>query len=167
VQGGTRTAEFVAKNPNGKIPVLELLSGEHLAESNAILYYLAEGTRYWPTDRLARARVLQWQNFEQYSHEPYVAVARFIAKYLGLPEARRAEFEAKTAGGYKALGVMEQHLQANRYFVGATPTIADISLYAYTHVADEGGFSLERFPAVRRWLAAMAAEPGHVSMQAS
>jgi len=166
VQGGTRTAEFLAKNPNGKLPVLGLPSGEHLAESNAILYYLAEGTRYWPTDRLARARVLQWQNFEQYSHEPYIAVARFIAKFLGMPAERRADFEAKSAGGYKALGVMEQHLQTNRYFVGATLTIADISLYAYTHVAHEGGFSLERFPAVRRWLAAVASEPGHVSMPA-
>lgn len=164
VKGETRTAEFLEKNPNGKIPVLELPSGECLPESNAILYYLAEGTRYWPTERLARARVLQWQNFEQYSHEPYIAVARFIVKFLGMPEARRAEFEAKGAGGYRALGVMERHLQANRYFVGTTPTIADISLYAYTHVAHEGGFSLEGFPAVRGWLAAVASEPGHVAM---
>lgn len=166
VKGGTRTAEFLAKNPNGKLPVLELPSGEYLAESNAILYYLAEGTRYWPAERLARARVLQWQSFEQYSHEPYIAVARFIAKFLRMPAERRADFEAKSAGGYQALGVMEQHLQVNRYFVGDTLTIADISLYAYTHVAHEGGFSLERFPAVRRWLAAVASEPGHVSMQA-
>jgi len=162
--GGTRTAEFVAKNPNGKIPLLELPNGEHLAESNAILYYLAEGTRYWPVTRLARARVLQWQNFEQYSHEPFIAVARFIAKYQGLPESRRAEYESKSAGGYRALAVMEQHLQANRYFVGTTPTIADVSLYAYTHVAHEGGFSLDAFPAIRRWLAAVASEPGHLSM---
>ena len=117
------------------------------------------------SDLLARARVLQWQNFEQYSHEPYIAVARFIAKYLGLPPERRAEYEAKQAGGYKALDVMEQRLATNPYFVGDEPTIADISLYAYTHVAHEGGFSLEAYPAVRRWLRAVATEPGHVTMQ--
>jgi glutathione S-transferase len=165
LRGETRTREFLARNPNGKLPVLELPSGEHLPESNAILYYLAEGTRYWPNDRLARARVLQWQNFEQYSHEPYIAVARFIAKFLGLPEARRADYEAKHAGGYKALAIMEQHLATSPYFVDASATIADISLYAYTHVADEGGFSLDAYPAVRRWLDAMTREPGHVSMQ--
>jgi glutathione S-transferase len=166
VRGDTRAAAFVAKNANGKIPLLELPNGEFLAESNAILYYLAEGTRYWPSERLAQARVLQWQFFEQYSHEPYIAVARFIQKYLGLPEARRAEYEAKSAGGYRALGVMEQQLASRRYLVGDRLTVADISLYAYTHVAHEGGFSLERFPAVRRWLAAVAGEPGHVPMPA-
>ena len=164
VAGETRTPEFLAKNPNGKLPVLELPGGEYLAESNAILYYLAEGTRYWPSERLQRACVLQWQNFEQYSHEPYIAVARFIAKFLGLPEERRAEYEAKQAGGYRALAVMEQHLTANRYFVGDTLTIADISLFAYTHVAHEGGFSLDGYPAVRRWLERVASEPGYVPM---
>jgi glutathione S-transferase len=165
LRGESRTAEFLAKNPNGKVPVLELPDGEHLCESNAILYYLADGTEYLPSERLARARVLQWQSFEQYSHEPYIAVARFIAKYLGLPAERRAEFEAKQPGGYKALGVMEQQLQKSKYFVGDRFSIADISLYAYTHVADEGGFSLERFPAVRRWLADVASRPGHVTMR--
>lgn len=164
VAGETRTPEYLARNANGKIPLLELPNGEYLAESNAILYYLAEGTRYWPTGRLARARVLQWQCFEQYSHEPFIAVARYIARYEGLPEARRAEYDSKRSGGERALAVMEQHLARNRYFVGTTPTIADISLYAYTHVAHEGGFSLERYPAVRRWLTAVASEPGHVSM---
>ena len=164
VRGETRTPQFLAMSPNGKIPVVELPNGEYLPESNAILYYLAEGTEYWPADRLARARVLQWQSFEQYSHEPYIAVARFIAKYLGLPEARRAEYESKSAGGYKALAVMEQQLQKTRYFVGAAFTIADISLYAYTHVAHEGGFSLQRFPAVRRWLGDVASRPRHVAM---
>ncbi len=164
VAGETRTPDFLAKNPNGKLPVLELPGGEYLAESNAILYYLAEGTRYWPSERLQRARALQWQNFEQYSHEPYIAVARFIAKFLGLPEERRAEYEAKQAGGYRALAVMEQHLAANRYFVGDTLTIADISLFAYTHVAHEGGFSLDDYPAVRRWLERVASEPGYVPM---
>ncbi len=165
VAGEARAPEFLARNPIGKVPVLELPSGEYLAESNAILYYLAEGTRYWPSDRLERARVLAWQSFEQYSHEPYIAVARFIEKYLGLPEERRADYESKHEGGYRALGIMERHLASRDYFVGEHLTIADISLYAYTHVAHEGGFSLEAYPAIRRWLAAVAREPGHVSMQ--
>ena len=163
--GETRTPNFLEKNPNGKIPLLELPTGEYLAESNAILYYLADGTPFLPTDRYARALVLQWQNFEQYSHEPFIAVARFIAKYLGLPEGRRSEYEVKHVGGYRALHVMEQQLAKSKYFVGSTPTIADISLYAYTHVADEGGFSLQEFPSVRRWLGDVAALPRHVSME--
>jgi glutathione S-transferase len=110
LRGETRTPEFLVRNPNGKIPVLQLPSGAHLFESNAVLSYLAEGTSFLPSDRLARAQVLQWQFFEQYSHEPYIAVARFITKYLGLPEERRAELESKRAGGYHALHVMEQHL---------------------------------------------------------
>ncbi len=144
--------------------MLELDDGTHLWESNAILFYLAEGTDYFPADRLERARVLQWQSFEQYSHEPYIAVARFIAKYLKMPPDRAEEYELKREGGYRALGVMESALEASRYFVGDTMTIADISLYAYTHVADEGGFSLAEYPSVRRWLADIAARPGHVPM---
>jgi glutathione S-transferase len=163
--GEARAPEFLARNPIGKVPVLELPGGEYLAESNAILYYLAEGTRYWPSDRLQRAQVLAWQSFEQYSHEPYIAVARFIAKYLGLPEERRAEYESKHERGYRALDIMERHLASRDYFVGGHLTIADISLYAYTHVAHEGGFSLEPYPAIRGWLAAVAGEPGHVTMQ--
>lgn len=108
--GDTHSAGFLAMNPNGKIPLLQLPSGEYLAESNAILNYLAHGTRYLPDDRLERARVLSWQFFEQYSHEPYIAVARFIARYLGLPESRRAEYEARQAGGHRALAVMEHAL---------------------------------------------------------
>jgi glutathione S-transferase len=164
--GETRTPEFLARNPNGKIPVLELASGECLSESNAILYYLASGTRYLPEDRLDRARVLQWQNFEQYSHEPYIAVARFIEKYLGMPDDRKAEYEGKHAGGYRALDVMEKHLAAHDYFVGDL-TIADISLYAYTHVADEGGFDLDGYAGIRRWIERIQAHPGHVSMHDS
>jgi glutathione S-transferase len=162
--GGTRTAAFLARNPNGKIPVLELDDGRTLAESNAILNYLATGTPYLPEDRWLRAKVLEWQFFEQYSHEPYIATARFIAKYLGLPADRRAEYEAKQAGGHKALAVMERALAASPVLVGDALTIADISLYGYTHVAHEGGFDLAAYPAVRAWCARIAAHPRHASM---
>jgi len=163
--GETRTEAFLRLNPNGKIPVLILDSGEALSESNAILNYLADGTPLLPAARLARARVLEWQFFEQYSHEPYIAVARFIHKYLGLPAARRAEFESKQAGGLKALGVMEAQLDRTPFLVGDGYTIADISLYAYTHVAHEGGFDLAGFPAVRAWLTRVRQQPGHVTME--
>ncbi|MEL6247775.1 MAG: glutathione S-transferase family protein [Cyanobacteria bacterium J06648_16] len=162
--GDTRSEVFLRKNPNGKIPLLELSPGEYLTESNAILNYLADGTPYLPEDVLARARVLSWQFFEQYSHEPYIAVARFIAKYLGLPDDRRQEYEAKQAGGQKALAVMEQTLVSSPYVVGNALTIADISLYAYTHVAHEGGFDLNGYPAVQAWLQRVASHPQHVAM---
>jgi glutathione S-transferase len=162
--GETQSEDFLAKNPNGKIPVLELPSGEYLSESNAILNYLAYGTQFLPDTPWERAQVLSWQFFEQYSHEPYIAVARFIAKYLGLPEARREEYEAKQEGGRKALSVMEQALSTSPYLVGTTFTIADISLYAYTHVAHEGGFELSDYPAVQAWLKRVAAEPKHIPM---
>jgi glutathione S-transferase len=164
LSGATRKPEFLARNPNGKIPVLEIDDGRTLAESNAILNYLAAGTRYLPEEGFARAKVLEWQFFEQYSHEPYIATARFIAKYLGLPAERRPEYDAKQAGGHRALAVMEQHLARHDYFVGEALTIADISLYGYTHVADEGGFDLGRYPAVRAWCARIAAHPRHVTM---
>jgi glutathione S-transferase len=161
----TRSAAFLAMNPNAKIPVLEIAPGTHLTESNAILNYLAEGSDFLPSDRLERARVLQWQFFEQYSHEPYIAVARFIAKYLGLPEARRAEYQSKQDGGHRALAVMEQQLQATPFLAGVRYTIADISLYAYTHVAQEGGFELARYPAIAGWLQRVAQQPRHVTME--
>ncbi len=164
LRGETQSVSFLAKNPNGKIPVLEFDDGTCLFESNAILNFLAENTDYLPSDTVARAQVLQWQFFEQYSHEPYIAVARFIETYLGLPEDRTAEYEAKRAGGYRALEVMESHLGGRGYFVGSALTIADISLFAYTHVAHEGGFSLERFPAVRAWLDRIEAHPKHIAM---
>jgi glutathione S-transferase len=164
MKGESRTGEFLKMNPNGKIPVLEIDDGEFLWESNAILQYLADGTEYVPESRLERARVVQWQSFEQYSHEPYIAVARYIAKYLGLPESRRAEYESKRAGGYRALDVMEQRLASSKYFVGDRFSIADISLYAYTHVAADGGFELDSYPAIRRWLKDTAQRPGHVAM---
>lgn len=164
LQGETRTEEFLAKNPNGKIPVLELTSGKCLSESNAILNYLAHGTSYLPDEPWERANVLKWQFFEQYSHEPYIAVARFIAIYLGLPEERRAEFEAKKEGGNKALAVMERQLSETEFLVNGALTIADISLYAYTHVAHEGGFDLSAYPAIGAWLSRVASHPRHITM---
>jgi glutathione S-transferase len=164
LQGETKTDPFLSKNPNGKIPLLELPSGQYLSESNAILNYLAHGTSYLPDNPWQRAKILQWQFFEQYSHEPYIAVARFIAKYLGLPEERRAEYEAKQEGGYKALCVMEQQLSKSDFLVNGSLTIADISLYAYTHVADEGGFDLSEYPAVRAWLDRISTHPRHLTL---
>lgn len=162
--GDTQAPEFLALNPNGKIPVVVLDDGRCLSESNAIINYLAAGTSLLPTDRYQLAQVQQWQFFEQYSHEPYIAVARFIARYLGLPEQRRAEYEAKQADGHLALAVMERQLEQTPYLVGDQLTAADISLYAYTHVADEGGFDLEGYPAIQRWLASIAAQPGYIGM---
>lgn len=161
--GESRTPEFLTLNPNGRIPVL-VDADRVLSESNAILHYLAHATVWLPTDPYAHAQVLQWQFFEQYSHEPCIATSRYIVRYLGSPPSRQAELEAKRDGGYAALGVMEQHLGERDYFVGTAPTIADISLYAYTHVAHEGGFSLANFPRVRAWLERITAAPGHVTM---
>jgi glutathione S-transferase len=163
--GGTRTTEFLARNPNGKIPLLELVDGRLLWESNAILNYLATDTVFLPHDRFLQAQVLQWQFFEQYSHEPYIAVARFIASYLGLPDERRDEYQAKQAGGHKALAVMESRLSAYPYLVGSQLSLADISLYAYTHVAHEGGFDLAGYPGIQAWLQRIRAEPSYVGME--
>lgn len=165
--GGTRSESFLGKNPNGKIPLLELANGECLAESNAILNFLADGSAYLPREPLARARVLAWQFFEQYSHEPYIAVARFIAHYLHLPADRQVEYEQKREGGYRALQVLEQALAKAEWLVGEGMSIADISLYAYTHVAHQGGFDLAGFPAIRTWLARVAAHPRHSPMHAA
>lgn len=159
--GATRTPEFLAKNPNGRIPTLQLEDGTFLAESNAILWYLAEGTRFIPDTQLGRAQVLQWMFFEQYSHEPYVATPRFIVKHTPADSPRRAELPARLATGRAALAVMETHLAQRAFFVGEQYTIADIALYAYTHVAEEGGHDLEPYAAVRRWLGRVAAKPGH------
>jgi glutathione S-transferase len=160
----TRTPQYLAKNANGKIPLLQIDDQNYLAESNAILNYLAEGTDWLPDSGLPRARVLQWQFFEQYSHEPFIAVARYINKYLGLPAEKLAEYRSKQAGGHKALRVMEQQLQTTQFLTGPQPTIADISLYAYTHVADEGGFELADYPGIRSWLARFESIPGYVPM---
>lgn len=152
LKGETHSDEFKKMNPNARIPVLVLNDGRTLTESNAILNFLAEGSELRPADRLLRAQVLQWQFFEQYSHEPYIATARYINKYLGLPDERRAEFDAKQDGGHKALAVMEQQLSKTDYLVGDTLTIADISLYAYTHVAHEGGFDLGSYASIGKWI---------------
>lgn len=152
LKGESQTPEFLRLNPNGKIPLLVTDKGECLAESNAILFYLAQNSDFLPHDALQQARVLQWQFFEQYSHEPNIAVARFIARYLGMPELRKAEYESKQAGGNQALAIMEDKLKTSSFLVGDECTIADISLYAYTHVADEGGFDLSSYPAISQWL---------------
>lgn len=164
LRGETKTASFIERNPGGKIPVLEREDGSCLSESNAILNYLGYETPYLPNDAWTRAKVLQWQFFEQYSHEPYIAVARFIAVYLGMPEERRTEYQAKREGGRRALQVMESQLSRERFLVGDALTIADVSLYSYTHVAHEGGFDLDEFPAVVAWLNRVAASEKHVPM---
>lgn len=162
--GETRSAAFLRKNPNGKIPTLELDDGRTLSESNAIINYLAADSDLLPKDTFTLAKMQQWQCFEQYSHEPYIAVARFIAKYQSMPASRQAEYKAKQSGGYLALGVMEQQLAATPYLCGDQLTNADISLYAYTHVAHEGGFELERYPAIQAWLDRVEATPGFIAM---
>ena len=164
LDGETHTDEFTAMNPNTRIPVLDLGAGEYLCESNAILNYLAAGTAYLPSDQLHRARVLQWQFFEQYSHEPFIATARYINKYLGLPKEREAEYHGKQEGGHKALSIMNQQLSQTPWLTGVEPTIADISLYAYTHVANEGGFDLQQYESVRRWIDAMQQQPDYIGM---
>jgi glutathione S-transferase len=161
VKGETRTPTFLARNPNGRIPTLELPDGTHLAESNAILWYLAEGSPLLPATRLDRARALQWMFFEQYSHEPNIATLRFWTHHGWLGE-RAALVPGKREAGVAALAVMEAHLEKHPFFVADRYTIADVALYAYTHVADEGGFSLAPYAAIRAWLARVAGQPGHV-----
>lgn len=163
--GETRNNEFLSKCPNGKVPLLELDDGRYLWESNAILNYLAQGSNLLPSSIFQRAKVLQWQFFEQYSHEPYIAVARYIAKYLDMPEERKAEYHGKQKGGHKALGVMEEQLTQTPYLAGQEMTIADISLYAYTHVAHEGGFSLEDYPRIRAWINKIQSHPEYMGME--
>jgi glutathione S-transferase len=164
--GETRKPPFLKRNPNGRIPTLELDDGTNLAESNAILWYLAEGSPFVPADRLGRAQVLQWMFFEQYSHEPYVATPRYIVKHLAADHPRRAELPERLAKGRAALAVMDEHLTSRRFFVAERYTIADIALYAYTHVAHEGGHDLSPYASVRSWLVRVAAQPGNVSIYA-
>lgn len=161
VRGETRTPEFLRKNPAGKVPVLELDDGRFLSESNAILYYLAQGTDYWPEGRWDQARILRWMSFEQYSHEPNIATPRFWLTHLGLNEERKAQLAGKQALGRAALAVMDDHLARQAWFVADRYTIADIALYAYTHVAQEGGFTLADYPNVCRWLERVASHPNH------
>ena len=166
LKGATQTPAFLQKNPNGKIPLLEMEDGRTLSESNAILNFLAEGSALIPRSSFDLAKMLQWQFFEQYSHEPYIAVARFINLYLGLPEERKAEYEAKQAGGHKALAVMEDQLSRTPFLTGSQLSLADISLYAYTHVAHEGGFDLTAYPAVNNWLKLVEDHKGYTPMKA-
>lgn len=162
LKGESRTPEFLRKNPNGRIPVLELENGQMLAESNAILFYLADGTPLLPEGRWERAQVMQWMCFEQYSHEPNIATARFWLRHSALDDERRAALAQKRTLGNAALAVMEQHLASRTFFVDERYSIADIALYAYTHVADEGGFELTPFPHIRAWLARVQGQPRHI-----
>ena len=165
VSGVTRSPDFLAKNPNGRVPLLALADGRYLPESNAIISYLADGSPLAGADRWGRARVLQWMFFEQYSHEPYIAVCRFIVKFLGNPPDRAASLAEKRVAGYRALGVMEGELAQRDYIAGDGYTLADIALYAYTHVAHEGGFDLGTYPAIRSWCSRIEARPGYVPMR--
>lgn len=164
IAGDTQTQSFLKKSPIGKIPLLELDNGDVLSESNAIINYLAFDSPFYSHDPIIQAQILQWQFFEQYSHEPYIAVARFINKYLGLPDDKKAEFDAKQAGGNKALSVMEQQLEQSLFLVANRLTVADISLFAYTHVANEGGFNLTRYPAINRWIDRIKQHPKFIAM---
>lgn len=161
----TRTPTFLAKNPNGRVPLLEIEPGVYLPESNAIMAYLAHGTNLLPSDRLLHARILQWMCFEQYDHEPSIATSRYILHFLKAGDRHAEQLAAKHPAGLAALGVMEQHLTHLPYFVGERLTIADLALYAYTHVADEGGFDLTPFPAIRAWLARVADRPRFAPMR--
>ncbi|HGU9766108.1 TPA: glutathione S-transferase family protein [Acinetobacter baumannii] len=160
----TQTAEFLYLNPNGKIPVLVLDDGRVLSESNAILGYLAEGTELIPADPYMKAKMYQWMFFEQYSHEPFIAVARFINKYLGLAPERIEEYHKLQPKGHKALSIMNKALVEHDYLVGNKFTIADIALYAYTHVAEEGGFDLKLYPNIQEWCQRIQKYPKYVSM---
>jgi glutathione S-transferase len=154
-------------NPDLRVPTLVLDDGRPIAESGAILWYFGEGTRFVPEDRYERAKVLQWMFFEQYTHEPAIAVVRFLVAYSGQAERHAAAIESKTDAGYRALAAMERHLAGTGpYIANGTLTLADIALYAYTHVAHEGGFDLEPCPAIRAWLDRVASESGHVPIDA-
>jgi glutathione S-transferase len=162
--GQTRTPGFLAKNPNGKVPVLETDDGRILVESNAMLFWLAEGSAFLPDDAWQRAQALGWMFFEQYSHEPYIAVARFICGWTPLDSPRRADLPRLRERGHQALAVMEHHLLAAPWFTGSEYGIADIALFAYTDVAGDGGFDLSPYPAIREWMARVRNTPGFVPM---
>ena len=166
-RGETRTAEFLAKNPNGRVPIVERDDGSVLAESNAILCWLADGTPYFGGDAWQRAQTLAWMFFEQYSHEPYVAVARFICGWTPLDSPRRADLPKLRERGHQALAVMEKHLASNAWFSGADYGIADMALFGYTHCAGDGGFDLSAYPALCDWLERVKAQPGFARMPAN
>jgi len=162
LKGETRTPAFLAINPDGRIPLLQFEDGRTLAQSNAILFYLGEDTSFLPADRFERAQALQWMFFEQYSHEPQIAVARFWIHSLHKREEWADRLQEKWQKGYQALDAMERHLTGRRFLVGERYSIADISLYAYTHVAEEGDYDLGRYPNIRAWLDRIADQPRHV-----
>ena len=166
LKGESRSPAFLAKNPNGKVPLLELPDGRCLAESNAMLCYLAEGTPYLPDERWQKAQVMQWLFFEQYSHEPYIATVRWWVRFLKKQDEWRDKIAEAMKKGYAALGVMERQLQQTPFLAGGTYSIADIALYAYTQVAHEGGYELSGYPAVRAWLQRVAAVPKFERMAA-
>jgi glutathione S-transferase len=165
IKGETRTPEFLSKFPNGRIPAIEFDDGKLLFESNAIISYFADNTQFVPQSRFERAQVLQWLFFEQYSHEPYIASVRYLV-HIGpeVPDPRRAMLDMMIRRGYDALDVMEKHLTSHEWFVGNRYSIADIALYAYTHVADEGGFDLGRYPQIRGWLQRVRSQPHHIAI---
>jgi glutathione S-transferase len=162
LKGLTRTPEFLAKFPNGRVPAIELDDGKLLFESNAIITYLADGTTFLPEDKFERAQVMQWLFFEQYSHEPYIASVRFLVMYPQVTDDRRMIIDLMRRRGYDALDVMEGHLKSHDWFVGNQYSIADIALYAYTNVADEGGFDLSAYPSVVTWLERVKSQPKHI-----
>jgi len=164
--GATRTPDYLAKNPNGKVPMLERGDGRVLTESNAILCWLAEGSAYLPADAWQRAQAMSWLFFEQYSHEPYVAVARFIRGWTPADSSRRADLPRLIERGEQALAVIERHLRQADWFTGDDYGVADIALFAYTHCAADGGFELSKFPRVSAWLSRVGATPGFVPMPA-
>jgi glutathione S-transferase len=166
IDRSNRAEVLGGKNPALRVPTLELDDGQHLAESNAIIWYLADGTEYVPTGPLERARVLQWMFFEQYEVEPNLAVARFWISILGQRDEHAAELEGKWHSGNRALDAIEGQLAANEWLVGGVFSIADISVYAYTHVAEEGGFDLSLYPATQAWIERVAGRPGYIPMEA-
>ena len=161
----TRTPEFLAMNPNGRVPLLQLPDGQYLAESNAMLLYLSEGSQYLPGDAYERALVYQWLFFEQYSHEPFIAVARFIVKLAGREIEEAARLKILREKGHEALSVMETALVSRPFLAGDQFSVADIALFAYTHTAEDGGIDLSPWPAVRRWLGRVEAIPNFLSME--
>ena len=167
VDRSTRGEVLDGLNPDLRVPTLVLDDGRPIAESGAILWYFGEGTRFVPSDRFDRAKVLQWMFFEQYTHEPAIAVVRFLVAYSGDADRYASLIERKTVDGYRALDAVERHLaEADGFIVGSAMTLADIALYAYTHVAPEGGFDLSGYPAIGSWPERVAAEPGHVALEA-
>jgi len=169
IAGETRTPKFLAKFPNGRIPAVELddRNDKLLFESNAIIMYFADGTPFLSADRFERAQTLQWLFFEQYSHEPYIASVRYLVIHPEVPDERRQILDLMRRRGYDALAVMESHLKSREWFVGTRYSIADIALYAYTHVAAEGGFDLSGYPAIKTWLERVRAQPRHIPITKS